>query len=68
MLQQNSRSVCGLAGDTALLFDGLLHLSRPLAGEGAQDLASEALVGYSGALAGFLRGAPRPPIDVGLMR
>ncbi|MFD5277036.1 TetR/AcrR family transcriptional regulator [Pseudarthrobacter sp. NPDC058362] len=54
-----------LAQDTALLSDRLLHLSRPLAGEGAQDLAHEVLVAYTGALAGFLRGSPRSPIDVG---
>ncbi|ADX72180.1 transcriptional regulator [Pseudarthrobacter phenanthrenivorans Sphe3] len=50
-----------LAGDTALLSERLLHLSRPLAGEGAQDLANEVLVAYSGALAGFLRGSPQSP-------
>lgn len=54
-----------LAGDTALLSDRLLHLSRPLAGARAQDLANEVLLAYSGALAGFLRGFPRSPIDVG---
>ncbi|MBE4718652.1 TetR/AcrR family transcriptional regulator [Pseudarthrobacter sp. AB1] len=54
-----------LAGDTALLSDRLLHLSRPLAGACAQDLANEVLLAYSGALAGFLRGSPRSPIDVG---
>lgn len=54
-----------LAGDTALLADRLLHLSRPLAGGHAQDLADEVLLAYSGALAGFLRGSPRSPIDVG---
>ncbi|MBX7442236.1 MULTISPECIES: TetR/AcrR family transcriptional regulator [unclassified Arthrobacter] len=54
-----------LAGDTALLADRLLHLSRPLAGDRAQDLANEVLVAYSGALAGFLRGSPQSPIAVG---
>lgn len=54
-----------LAGDTALLSDRLLHLSRPLAGARAQDLANEVLLAYSGALAGFLRGFPLSPIDVG---
>ncbi|MCP2183764.1 TetR/AcrR family transcriptional regulator [Prauserella alba] len=54
-----------LAGDTALLADRLLHLSRPLAGQHAQDLADEVLVAYSGALAGFLRGSPRSPIGTG---
>lgn len=54
-----------LAGDTALLADRLLHLSRPLAGPHAQDLADEVLLAYTGALAGFLRGSPRSPIDVG---
>lgn len=54
-----------LAGDTALLTERLLHLSRPLAGARAQDLADEVLVAYSGALTGFLRGCPRSPIDVG---
>lgn len=54
-----------LTGDTALLADRLLHLSRPLAGERAQDLADEVLLAYSGALTGFLRGSPRSPIDAG---
>ncbi|MGQ1840161.1 TetR/AcrR family transcriptional regulator [Kocuria turfanensis] len=54
-----------LAADTALLTDRLLHLSRPLAGARAQDLADEVLVAYSGALAAFLRGYPQSPIDVG---
>ena len=54
-----------LAADTALLADRLLHLSRPLAGTRAQDLADEVLLAYSGTLAAFLRGAPRSPIDVG---
>ncbi|MFC4902822.1 transcriptional regulator [Kocuria sp. CNJ-770] len=54
-----------LAADTALLADRLLHLSRPLAGDRAQELADEVLVAYSGALAAFLRGSPRSPIEVG---
>lgn len=54
-----------LTGDTALLSDRLLHLSRPIAGARAQDLADEVLVAYSGTLAGFLRGSPLSPIDVG---
>lgn len=54
-----------LAADTALLTDRLLHLSRPLAGARAQDLADEVLVAYSGTLAALLRGHPRSPIDVG---
>ncbi|WP_424346427.1 TetR/AcrR family transcriptional regulator [Kocuria sp. CH-021] len=54
-----------LAADTALLTDRLLHFSRPLAGAGAQDLADEVLLAYSGTLASFLRGRPRSPIDVG---
>ncbi|MFI7493698.1 TetR/AcrR family transcriptional regulator [Kocuria sp. M4R2S49] len=54
-----------LTGDTALLTERLLHLSRPLAGAGAPDLADEVLLAYSGALTGFLRGTPRSPIDVG---
>jgi hypothetical protein len=48
-----------------MLSDRLLHLSSPLAGEGAQDLANEVLLAYCGALAGFLRGSPLSPIDVG---
>lgn len=54
-----------LAADTALLTDRLLHLSRPLAGARAQELADEVLVAYSGTLAAFLRGYPQSPIDVG---
>lgn len=54
-----------LAGDTALLADRLLHLSRPIAGPHAQDLADQVLLAYTGALAGFLRGSPGSPIDVG---
>lgn len=54
-----------LAGDTALLADRLLHLSRPLAGVRAQDLADEVLLAYSGTLTGFLRGRPGSPIEVG---
>ncbi|MCW4352608.1 TetR/AcrR family transcriptional regulator [Hoyosella sp. YIM 151337] len=54
-----------LTGDTALLADRLLHLSRPLAGARAQDLADEVLLAYSGALTGFLRGSPQSPIDAG---
>ncbi|MFI7484169.1 TetR/AcrR family transcriptional regulator [Kocuria sp. M1R5S2] len=54
-----------LDGDTALLTERLLHLSRPLAGARAQDLADEVLLAYSGTLAAFLRGCPRSPIDVG---
>jgi AcrR family transcriptional regulator len=54
-----------LAADTALLADRLLHLSRPLAGARAQDLADEVLVAYSGTLTAFLRGCPQSPIDVG---
>ncbi|MFI7582984.1 TetR/AcrR family transcriptional regulator [Kocuria sp. M1N1S27] len=54
-----------LAGDTALLAERLLHLSRPLAGVRAQDLADEVLLAYSGTLTGFLRGRPPSPIDVG---
>ncbi|MFE7630418.1 TetR/AcrR family transcriptional regulator [Kocuria sp. NPDC057446] len=54
-----------LAADTALLEERLLHLSRPLAGARAQDLADEVLLAYGGTLAAFLRGTPRSPIDVG---
>jgi AcrR family transcriptional regulator len=54
-----------LAADTALLTERLLHLSRPLAGAHAQDLADEVLLAYSGTLTAFLRGLPRSPIDVG---
>ena len=65
-LPQAADEISGvLAGDTVLLSDRLLHLSRPLAGTSAQDLANEVLVAYSGALAGFLRGSPQSPIDVG---
>lgn len=54
-----------LAADTALLSTRLLHLSRPIAGERAQDLADEVLLAYTGTLTAFLRGSPRSPIDVG---
>ncbi|WP_298591562.1 TetR/AcrR family transcriptional regulator [uncultured Kocuria sp.] len=54
-----------LAADTALLAERLLHLSRPLAGERAQDLADEVLLAYGGTLAAFLRGSPRSPIEAG---
>ncbi|EYT55653.1 MULTISPECIES: TetR/AcrR family transcriptional regulator [Kocuria] len=54
-----------LAADTALLTERLLHLSRPLAGGRAQDLADEVLLAYGGTLAAFLRGTPRSPIEVG---
>jgi AcrR family transcriptional regulator len=52
-----------LAADTELLTSRLLHLSRPLAGERAQELADEVLVAYGGALAAFLRGQPESPIE-----
>ncbi len=54
-----------IAADTALLTERLLHLSRPLAGARAQDLADEVLLAYTGTLAALLRGAPGSPIDVG---
>lgn len=54
-----------LAEDTALLATRLLHLSRPLAGERAQELADEVVLAYSGTLAALLRGYPQSPIDVG---
>ncbi|GAB2597868.1 TetR/AcrR family transcriptional regulator [Pseudactinotalea suaedae] len=54
-----------LAADTALLTERLLHLSRPLAGARAQDLADQVLLAYDGTLAGFLRGHLDAPIDVG---
>jgi AcrR family transcriptional regulator len=54
-----------LTADTTLLATRLLHLSRPLAGARAQDLADEVLLAYSGTLAALLRGCPRSPIDVG---
>ncbi|MGX1161942.1 TetR family transcriptional regulator [Arthrobacter sp. SLBN-100] len=54
-----------LAADTALLVTRLLHFSQPIAGPHAQDLADEVLLAYSGTLAGFLRGYPHSPIDVG---
>ena len=54
-----------LAADTTLLTERLLHLSRPLAGGRAQDLADEVLLAYGGTLAAFLRGTPRSPIEVG---
>jgi AcrR family transcriptional regulator len=54
-----------LAADTALLTERLLHFSRPIAGERAQDLADEVLMAYGGTLAAFLRGYPEKPIDVG---
>ncbi|MBD8504958.1 TetR/AcrR family transcriptional regulator [Hoyosella sp. G463] len=54
-----------LAADTALLADRLVHLSRPVAGQRAHDLADEVLIAYSGALAAFLRGAPAEPIEAG---
>lgn len=54
-----------LDADTALLRTRLLHLSRPLAGDQAQDLADAVLLAYNGTLAAFLRGHPRSPIDAG---
>lgn len=54
-----------LVADTALLTDRLLHLSRPLAGASAQQLADEVLLAYNGTLAAFLRGQPEAPIEVG---
>lgn len=54
-----------LASDTALLIDRLVHLSRPIAGAQAQELADEVLLAYSGTLAAFLRGHPRSPVEVG---
>ncbi|WP_324649912.1 TetR/AcrR family transcriptional regulator [Georgenia sp. H159] len=54
-----------LTSDTALLTDRLLHLSRPLAGERAQELADDVLLAYNGTLAAFLRGHPDSPVDVG---
>lgn len=54
-----------IAADTALLEERLVHLARPIAGEGAQALAEEVLVAYTGTLAAFLRGAPKAPLDVG---
>jgi AcrR family transcriptional regulator len=54
-----------LAADTALLTERLLHLSRPLAGAHAQDLAEEVLLAYGGTLTAFLLSLPRSPIDVG---
>ncbi|EXF24016.1 transcriptional regulator [Nesterenkonia sp. AN1] len=54
-----------LDADTALLRTRLLHLSRPLAGDHAQDLADAVLLAYNGALTAFLRGHPRSPITAG---
>lgn len=54
-----------LAADTALLTGRLLHFSRPVAGDHAQELADEVLMAYSGTLAAFLRGRPEEPIEVG---
>ena len=54
-----------LAADTELLTSRLLQLSRPIAGERAQELADEVLLAYGGTLAAFLRGQPGSPIAVG---
>jgi len=54
-----------LAADTELLTSRLLHLSRPIAGASAQELADEVLVAYGGTLAALLRGSPGSPIEVG---
>ena len=54
-----------LAADTELLTSRLLHLSRPIAGARAQQLADEVLVAYGGTLAALLRGSPDAPIEVG---
>jgi len=54
-----------LAADTALLTDRLRHLSRPLAGDRAHDLADQVLLAYDGTLAAFLRGHLDSPIEVG---
>lgn len=54
-----------LEADSALLRKRLLHLSEPLAGERAHELADAVELIYSGALASFLRGEPLDPIAVG---
>ncbi|MFC7374739.1 MULTISPECIES: TetR/AcrR family transcriptional regulator [unclassified Brachybacterium] len=54
-----------LAADSELLDRRLLHLSRPLAGDHAQELADEVALAYDGTLAAFLRGRPASAIDVG---
>ncbi|MCH8560769.1 TetR/AcrR family transcriptional regulator [Nesterenkonia sp. DZ6] len=54
-----------LDADTALLRTRLLHLSRPLAGDRAKDLAEGVLLAYDGTLTAFLRGHPRSPIEGG---
>lgn len=54
-----------LDADSALLRKRLLHLSRPLAGDRAAELADAVELMYSGVLASFLRGDPADPISVG---
>ncbi|MCH8563622.1 TetR/AcrR family transcriptional regulator [Nesterenkonia sp. YGD6] len=54
-----------LDADTALLRTRLVHLSRPLAADRAQDLAEGVLLAYDGTLTAFLRGHPRSPIEAG---
>lgn len=54
-----------LDADTALLRSRLLHLSQPLAGERAQELADAVLLAYDGTLTALLRGHPESPIDAG---
>lgn len=54
-----------LEADTALLNQRLQHLSEPIAGARANELAAAILVIYNGTLASFLRGSPDDPVARG---